>query len=76
MFERLRCLRQEKGLTCEQMAEVMGLETKAGYSKKELGRTKFTLAEAKKVSEILGYSIEEIFYANEVSQKDTEKTQE
>ncbi|KMO87206.1 XRE family transcriptional regulator [Megasphaera cerevisiae DSM 20462] len=71
MFERLKDLRRKKGLTCEQMAELMGLETKGGYNKKELGQTKFTLAEAKKVSDILGYTIENIFYANEVSLKDT-----
>ena len=71
MFERLRQIREEKGLTCEQMAEQLGLQTKAGYNKKENGRTKFTLQEAKKVSEILGMSIDDIFFANEVSSEDT-----
>lgn len=67
MFENLRRLRTEAGITCEQMAEYMGLETKSAYSKKELGQTRFTLAEARKVSEILGKSIEDIFYADEAS---------
>ncbi len=67
MFERLRELRQEHGLTCEDMSKVLGLETKAAYSKKELGRTKFTLAEAKQVSDVLGMRIEDIFFADEVS---------
>lgn len=71
MFERLRWLRQEHGLTCEDMAKLLGLETKAAYSKKELGRTKFTLSEAKKISDVLGLKIEDIFFANEVSLEDT-----
>lgn len=74
MFERLRELRKAKGYTCEQMAEKMGLETKAAYSKKELGRTKFSLDDAKKVSDILGYSIDNIFFADEVSFEDTKDT--
>lgn len=67
MFERLRRLRQEHGLTCEDMAKALGLATKAAYSKKELGRTRFTLAEAKLVSDVLGLRIEDIFFADEVS---------
>ena len=73
MFERLRALRKEKGLTCEDMAEVLGLETKSAYSKKENGSTKFSLDDAKKVSSILNKSIEDIFFADEVSLKDTKK---
>ncbi|WP_302297026.1 helix-turn-helix transcriptional regulator [Mitsuokella multacida] len=71
MFERLRFLRKEKGLTCEDMAELLGLDTKGAYSKKELGRTKFSLDDAKKISNALGKSIDDIFFTNEVSFKDT-----
>ncbi len=71
MFERLRELRKAKGLTCENMAELMGLETKGAYSKKELGQTKFSLEDARKVSIVLGYSVEDIFFENEVSLNDT-----
>lgn len=67
MFERLRKLRKMQGFTCEKMAELMGLETKAAYSKKELGKTKFSLEDARKVSIILGHSVEEIFFEDEVS---------
>ena len=73
MFERLRQLRRDHGLTCEDMAKILGLETKAAYSKKECGRTKFTLAEAKKVSDVLCMRIEDIFFADEVSSNDTEE---
>ena len=67
MFERLRYLRRERKLTCEDMAKLLGLETKAAYSKKELGRTKFTLAEAKIIADSFGLCIDDIFFANEVS---------
>jgi DNA-binding XRE family transcriptional regulator len=70
MFERLRFLRRERKLTCEDMAKLLGLETKAAYSKKELGHTRFTLAEAKKIADSFGLRIEDIFFANEVSSKD------
>ncbi|AXB81756.1 helix-turn-helix transcriptional regulator [Megasphaera hexanoica] len=73
MFERLKALRKEQGLTCEAMAEALGLETKSAYSKKENGSTKFSLDDAKKVSAILGKSIEDIFFTNEVSLEDTKK---
>lgn len=62
MFERLRELRIEKGFTCEKMAELMGLETKSAYSKKELGQTKISLEDAKKISDILGYNLYDIFW--------------
>lgn len=73
MFERLRELRKEKGLTCEDMAKLLGLDTKAAYNKKELGRTKFSLDDARKVSRVLGKSIDDIFFTNEVSLKDTKR---
>lgn len=70
MFERLRYLRRERKLTCEDMARLLGLETKAAYSKKELGQTRFTLAEAKKIADHFNLGIEEIFFADEVSLED------
>ena len=73
MFERLRELRKERGLTCEDMAKLLGLDTKAAYSKKERGRTKFSLDDARKVSCALGKSIDDIFFTNEVSLKDTKR---
>ncbi len=70
MFEKLREIRQAKGFTCENMAEQMGL-TKATYSKKERGQITMTLNDADKISNILGSSVDEIFFADKVSFKDT-----
>lgn len=71
MFERLRELRKAHGLTCDDMASLLGLATKAAYSKKERGSTKFSLEDAKKISDKFNMSIDEIFFENEVSLKDT-----
>ncbi len=67
MFEKLRELRLEKNISAETLAEVLSLETKAAYYKKEVGSVKFTLVEAKKISDFLGLPIEDIFFAHEVS---------
>lgn len=64
MYKKLRFLRKKKGYTCAEMANLMGLETKSAYSKKELGKTKISLDDAKKISLILGQDINDIFFAN------------
>lgn len=74
MFEKLRELRNSKNISAEEMASMLGLETKAAYYKKEAGNVKFTLVEAKKISDFLNLPIEKIFFTNEVSLKDTGET--
>lgn len=61
MLDRLKKLRLESGFSCQQMAEQMGL-TKATYYKKEQGQIKISLFDAKKISNILGHSIDNIFF--------------
>jgi transcriptional regulator with XRE-family HTH domain len=70
MFEKLRALRISKGIPVEKLAEVLGLETLAAYYKKENGSVKFTLADAKKISDFFGMPIEEIFFDHELSCKE------
>lgn len=67
MFEQLKSIRSSKSTSAEQMAEVLGLETKAAYYKKESGTVKFSLADAKKISDYFGIPIEHIFFDSEVS---------
>lgn len=67
MFENLRNIRNEKGISADILANILGLETKAAYYKKETGSVKFTLIEAKKISDFFAIPIEEIFFDNEVS---------
>lgn len=59
----LKGLRAKRGITQEQMAEVLEI-TSSTYNRKENGLREFTIEEAKKISEFFGESIEEIFFAN------------
>lgn len=61
MKNRVKELRIEKGLSCQDMARLIGV-TKATYSKKENGSVKFSLNEAKLVSDKFQKTIEEIFF--------------
>lgn len=67
MFEKLRKVRQEKGIKAKEIAEKLGLKTEGAYYKKETGTVPFTLEEGKVVADILQMPIEEIFFTNELS---------
>lgn len=62
IFKKLKQLRTEKGVSVEKLCDILGLETKAAYYKKENGTVKFTLSDAKKISDFFNKSIEEIFF--------------
>lgn len=68
MFDKLKQIRSERNITVEQMMDVLSLETKAAYYKKESGSVRFSLDDAKKVSDYIGLPIEDIFFDNEVSE--------
>ena len=57
---KLKGARVEKGLTQEDMAESIGISTYS-YLMKENGNLDFTLTEMKKICEILGKELSEIF---------------
>ena len=57
---KLKGARVEKGLTQEDMAERIGISTYS-YLMKENGKRDFTLTEMKKICEILGKELSEIF---------------
>ena len=57
---KLKGARVEKGLTQEDMAERIGIST-FSYLMKENGKRDFTLTEMKKICEILGKELSEIF---------------
>lgn len=67
MYYTLKALRLEKKITAEEMAIVLGLETKSAYHKKESGKVKFSLNEAKKISDYFNKPVEEIFFTTIVS---------
>lgn len=67
MFERLREIRTQRGISAQTMADLLGLETEGAYYKKENGTTKFSLLEAKAVADYFGLPIETIFFTEELS---------
>ena len=56
----LRAARINAGLTQAEMGKRLGL-TMAGYRQKETGERKITIDEAKKIAEVLGKSLDDIF---------------
>lgn len=71
IFDKLKQLRTEKGVSVEEMCDILGLATKAAYYKKENGTVKFTLSDAKKISDFFHRPIEEIFFTHQVSKWET-----
>lgn len=59
---KLKKLRIENGFTQQEMAEKLGYKGKSGYCQLENGTVKMTLEQAKKIAEILGDDIEQIFF--------------
>ena len=70
MLSRVRELRESANIKQDCMAELIGVSP-ASYSKKENGQVKCTLEEAKKIADFFGKTIEEIFFADEVSKSET-----
>ena len=64
-LRRLRGLRVEHDLTQEEFASWIGMPIST-YRKKELGLSPLQLEEAYKISQLLGKSIEDIFFKNKV----------
>lgn len=67
MHEKLRYIRNNRGISAKDMADLLGLKTEAAYYKKEGGLIKFSLLEARKISEKLDLLIEDIFFDDKVS---------
>ena len=71
MYDALRALRRQEGISAMELAELLQLKTKASYYKKESGAVKFSVEEARKIAKYFGMKIEEIFFDEEVSKKAT-----
>jgi len=66
----LKGLRVMRGLTQQDMAEVLNVSTKT-YCKKELGQSDFSLTESKKIADLFEKPIEEIFFNKKCNTKRT-----
>jgi DNA-binding XRE family transcriptional regulator len=70
MYETLRAIRKERGISVNEMCAVIGLETESAYYKKETGFAKLSLVEARKIANHFNLDIESIFFVNELSKMD------
>lgn len=73
MFENLKKIRKEKKLNYVKMAEIIGVKTGTAYWKKENGSTRFSIEQAKKISDFFEIPMEQIFFEDEVSKMETKK---
>lgn len=74
MYLKLREIRNAKGITAREMADLLGLKTEAAYYKKESGLIRFSLEEARLVANRLGLPISDIFFDKNVSESETKST--
>ena len=66
MYEHLRKLRNNQGITLQQMSTLLGYSSPNAYSRKEKGERRFTIEEAMKISKFFQKPIEEIFFEDEI----------
>ncbi len=66
----VKAFRESLGMKQEEFAKVIGVST-VNYSKKENGLVKFSLNEARQISEHFHRPIESIFFAFEVSKNES-----
>lgn len=60
MYEKLKEIREKKGYTIEDMAQIIK-KSPCNYFKKENGNVKFSVTEAIDISKFLGCKVEKIF---------------
>lgn len=74
MYPKLIGKRNEKGITQEQMAELIGI-SKNNYNLKENGKLDFNLVEVKKILGVLESNYNDIFFEENVTQKSNKSEQ-
>lgn len=68
MYPKLIGKRNEKGITQEGMADLLGI-SKNNYNLKENGKLDFNLVEVKKILQILDDTYDNIFFEENVTKK-------
>lgn len=71
MYEKLKQIREKKGYTIENMAEVIK-KSPCNYFKKENGDVKFSVNEAIQISRFLKRKVESIFFESDLSESEKE----
>lgn len=65
-LQNLRKIRLDKGFTCLDMSNALGLKTHSAYSKKEQGDIDISLQESQIISNLLGDTVDNIFFPQDV----------
>jgi DNA-binding XRE family transcriptional regulator len=68
-YNKLNQLRKSKNIKVEDIMNTLDLKTKSAYYKKENGQIRFSLEEARLISELFKLSIEELFFKSNVPKK-------
>ena len=61
-YDKLRRMRIQCGMSQQEMANLLGLTSKNGYSLKERGERRFDVDEAITIARELNASVEELFF--------------
>lgn len=69
MYDNLKKLREKKGYSIEDMAQIIG-KSPCNYFKKENGDVKFSVNEALEISKALKTKVEKIFFTEELSENE------
>ena len=72
MYEKLKEIREKKGYTIEDMAQIIN-KSPCNYFKKENGDVKFSVNEALDISKFLKCKVEKIFFKCELSESEKEE---
>lgn len=72
MYEKLKKMREKKGYTIEDMAQVIN-KSPCNYFKKENGDVKFSVSEAIKISKFLKCKVEKLFFNYQLSENETRR---
>lgn len=70
-MSKIRRLREKQHLTQAEMADYLGMSL-ANYGKKENNQIRFSINEAKRLSDFFGLSIEQIFFDDKFSKLENE----
>lgn len=69
MYEELKKIREAKGYTIDEMAQVIN-KSPCNYFKKENGDVKFSVNEALMISKFLKCKVEKIFFKQDLSESE------
>ncbi|MBP1926879.1 DNA-binding XRE family transcriptional regulator [Sedimentibacter acidaminivorans] len=69
-MNKIKLLREKNNIRQNEIAQFLNISA-CNYYKKETGDLRFSLIEAKKLSDYFGLTIEELFFTNKVSENET-----